>query len=460
MYRDLFDLAGIAILGWLPLILAPTWKPTRRLAESAIMPAYLAALYAVGLVAFIRESGAGFMASFGTADGVVGLLAQEPIALIAWIHILAFDQVAGLLIYRDNMRHRFVAMPIQSVILVLTLMVGPIGFALYWLLRVPRTAGAPVAWGVRDPMPESRAEPVRWADVAAQSTTRSLRAGVDVLVALWRREPLLVKTATLGLLLGGANVVVAAVNGSWIVGAEGRIAEAMKFDVAVGIYLLTLAAIAPLAGMPARVHRRWAAWIVGCSLYAFLMENGQAWRGLDPRFSAIAGPADRMLGGVFFLSALVLMGLFLEMVAAFFRDESLPDHPRLRVALRYGAVAAMASFGVGIVMSFVNGRAVLGGGNLMPLHAAGFHGLQAIPIIALLLGRAAVPAGLSVVHAAGAGWLLLCAGLLAQAMLGLPPAQPSPALAVSVLGALMWATAAAYAWRFGGAPAAAVRPTA
>ena len=56
-------------------------------------------------------------------------------------------KVVGLLIYRDNMRHRFVAVPLQSVILFLTLMFGPVGFLAYYVARVSNRRGGWVAWG-------------------------------------------------------------------------------------------------------------------------------------------------------------------------------------------------------------------------------------------------------------------------------------------------------------------------
>jgi hypothetical protein len=44
------------------------------------------------------ERGPGFIADFGTAEGVARLLTSEEIAWVAWLHILAFDQVIGLTI--------------------------------------------------------------------------------------------------------------------------------------------------------------------------------------------------------------------------------------------------------------------------------------------------------------------------------------------------------------------------
>jgi hypothetical protein len=525
VYRLLFDLAGYAIFAWLLVILLPGWRITRRVAESAVFPAYLAVLYVVGLVAVLRESGPGFMADFGSADGVLGLLAQEPVAIVAWIHILAFDQVVALLIYRDNMRHRFVPLPVQSLIMVATLMLGPVGFLAYWLVRVSRTRRA-VAWGesfaddvARDgsadvpaprfadvPAPRFDAVPApRFADVVGG------RKPVAAVLTLWQRERTLFGLAALGFTFAAVTIIIAAVNGGWLLGAEGRLLEAVKFDVAVGIYLLTLALIAPFAPVPDAARRRWLRWMVGLTVFNFAMENVQAWRGLDPRFSAVAGPVDQALGGLFFVSALGILVLFVDLLARFWSDDALPDHPALRLALRYGTVTMLFAFGIGVVMSMVGTR-YIGAGNMMTLHAVGFHGLQAVPLVALLAASlaaltesggvkatatlAATLAGpmataaptattaapmatappaatsaapmadtgdaadaafdpaaavLGITHIAGIGWLLLCTGLLVQALAGTPLAVPAAGLVITVLGAMLWACAAAVALMRGGA---------
>ena len=41
MYVTLFNIAGPAILAWVLLIFVPTWRGTRWLARSAIVPALL-----------------------------------------------------------------------------------------------------------------------------------------------------------------------------------------------------------------------------------------------------------------------------------------------------------------------------------------------------------------------------------------------------------------------------------
>jgi hypothetical protein len=446
MYRTLFDLAGLAMIGWALLILLPTWKWTRRVAETGVFPLYLSVLYVVGIMAVFRELGPGLMADFGSADGVLGLLTVESVALVAWIHILAFDQVVGVLIYRDNMKYRAVPVPVQSVLLFATLMLGPVGFLSYWAVRRARLRRRE-AWGEAEPPAVASAGPVA-APVEFGSVVGD--AGVTGgLIALLRRAPALVGLAVLGFTLALITSVIAAINGGWLLGQEGRLLEAVKFDLALGIFILTLALILPLAPFTARGRRRWVGWLTGLALFSYGVETIQSWRGLDPRFSTISSDADQILGGLFFLAALAIWLLFFLLIRTFFRPDALPDHRPLRLSLRYAAAGAFMAFGVGLVMSVLGGRVSGAAGDFMLAHAAGFHALQAVPVVALLLGANRLSAAVSIpwTHAAGVGWTLLCTGLVVQALTGAPPAAPSPALALSLAGAAIWVVAGVHAVR-------------
>ncbi|MDF2649913.1 MAG: hypothetical protein K0Q73_5718 [Paenibacillus sp.] len=138
MYEKLFALASIATPFWLLMMLLPTWRVTRFLANSAIFPIYLAVLYAVGIIAAIGSSGFGFMQDFGSVEGVIRLMSVPDFALLVWLHILCFDQAVGHYVYRDNMEHRYVPLPVQSILLFLILMFGPLGFLCYLALRTVR----------------------------------------------------------------------------------------------------------------------------------------------------------------------------------------------------------------------------------------------------------------------------------------------------------------------------------
>ena len=141
MTSTLFNLAGIAIVGWALMIFLPGWGVTKRIVEWAAFPALVSLIYVIGVAAVLMETGLGVVADFGSAEGVVGLLAQPDIAPIAWIHILAFDHLVGVVIFRDNLRKKVVALPLQSLILFLALMFGPAGFLTYWLVRAIRVGG-------------------------------------------------------------------------------------------------------------------------------------------------------------------------------------------------------------------------------------------------------------------------------------------------------------------------------
>jgi hypothetical protein len=135
MYETLFAVANLVLPFWMLMMFLPKWKVTRFVAQYTVVPVLIGVLYVVGLITAIAENGFAFMGEFGSAEGVIGLLADPGFALIAWIHLLCFDMAVGHYIFRDNMKHRYVPLPVQAVILFLTLMFGPLGFLCYVTLR-------------------------------------------------------------------------------------------------------------------------------------------------------------------------------------------------------------------------------------------------------------------------------------------------------------------------------------
>lgn len=212
MYENLFRLSSLAMIGWILLIFAPTWRGTRRLADSAFFPIYLAVLYAFGVAALLVQFGPAFIGDFGSADGVRRLLAQQDIALVAWLHILAFDQVIGIVIYRENMTRRYVPVPVQSALLFLTLMFGPLGYLAFMLVRVARRGT-----GAFGPDEEIRSVPATTAATGSDAPPR-----LSDIVARYREERGLTATALFGIALGVLTLVVIAVRGSSIVAPEGE----------------------------------------------------------------------------------------------------------------------------------------------------------------------------------------------------------------------------------------------
>ena len=195
----------------------------------------------------------------------------------------------------------------------------------------------------------------------------------------------LVLLGVAGIALGVFCLVVSAARGGIPIGREGDLMKPTTFDIAVGIFILTEALLLPSANFTERGRSRWVGWMIGLVAYGYTIETVQIFRGLDPRFSKIGTPVDRILGLVFFLTALSIMVLFILMAARFFRRDRDDADSAVLLAIKYGCATALGAFAAGIWMSVNAGRQTGATGNILPLHALGFHGLQAVPLVALLL---------------------------------------------------------------------------
>ncbi len=256
------------------------------------------------------------------------------------------------------------------------------------------------------------------------------------LLRLYSHERPLFWTGVLGIALCGVCFLGMAFHGV-IVEPEGNLYKAASFDIAVGLFLLTLALIVKISN----VGPLWRWTLICLALFGYSVETIQIFRGYDPRFSRVSTPLDQAFGGLFFLSALGIMVLFLVLMIRFFFRPTTAERGVLTLALRYGTAASLLAFGVGIGMSVFGGPGVGESGNLLPLHAAGFHGIQAIPLVALLLGWARVPEGRARrdVHLSGIVWLAACLAIAWQTSSGRSVLEPSAATAIAAAVLLAWA---------------------
>lgn len=426
MFPSLFQIAGLGIVGWLLLIFLPTWRPTRALADSAFFPTFIAILYAFGVGALVMENGFGFVADFGSVEGVTRLLATPHVAIVAWIHILAFDQAIGLWIYRENMRHRYVPLPLQSAILFLTLMFGPLGYLTFVLVRVARMGTGAFGDDVA-PAPRPRDDAV--------PTVRSI-------LESYREERRVAGVSCAGVALGTLMLILIAVRGSASVSPEGDLMKPATFDVAVGLFILSLIPWLPAAfGETGR--RRWRFWMTLLLIYAFGIETVQQLRGIDPRFSQ-AEPASQLFGMLFFISAMGIAALSIALAARAFEMPTTGRRGLLVLAARWASASMLIGFLAGFYLSANQGRFVGEAGNLLPLHAAGFHAVQAMPLVGLLFAwsAASTTSARRWLHVAGAAWASACVAVWWQTALGraVTDVRGAGTLAAICLG--IWALAA------------------
>jgi hypothetical protein len=257
----------------------------------------------------------------------------------------------------------------------------------------------------------------------------------------------IVLLSTFGIVVGIFCLALNAMRGGAPIGVEGDLTKPASFDIAVGIYLLTLAMLYPSARFTPRGSRHWIGWTIALFLYGFLLETVQTFRGIDPRFSHVGSLLDGILGSVFGLVAIGFIVLFVVLARQFFRDRTDSRSP-VTLAIRYGCVATLAAFAAGIWMSVIQGRHTGSAGNILALHALGFHGLQAIPVVALLLGWSGADAVHTRrwVHAAGITWLVVCAAVAYQTFIGHSVYERAPAMIVGVFMLVVWAAIAAFAF--------------
>jgi hypothetical protein len=114
---------------WLLLIFAPRWRWTKRLATFGV-PLLLATTYAALLLHGGRVEGGGY----GSLTQVAQLFTSRDLLLAGWIHYLAFDLFTGAWQTRDALRLGL-SQWLVAPCLVLTFLFGPVGLALYLLLR-------------------------------------------------------------------------------------------------------------------------------------------------------------------------------------------------------------------------------------------------------------------------------------------------------------------------------------
>ena len=264
-------------------------------------------------------------------------------------------------------------------------------------------------------------------------------------------NPIITWAGFAGIFLGVVVFAIWVARGGAPIPPEGELGKAITFDIAVGIYLLTLALLIPEARFSDSRRKRWTMWMVVVFTYSYSLENIQTLRGLDPRFTRAGGVVDQILGGLFGLVAIGMIVTFVVVARRFFlKGRPDADSPVL-LAIKYGCVATMAAFAAGLWMSAIAGRHTGPAGNILPLHALGFHGLQAIPVVALLLvwSGADTQEARKWVHYTAIIWLAACAAVAWQTIMGRSVLEIAPATVATGFLLVVWSAIAAFAlWRW------------
>jgi hypothetical protein len=129
---QLFTVANtVSLLCWILLAVLPTRRWVTHVVTGTAAPALFAAAYVTIVIAVLpRAEG-----SFSTLSGVAALFTNPWVLLAGWFHYLAFDLLIGTWEARDSVSRgvpRWLLVPC----LFLTLMLGPMGWGAYMLVRL------------------------------------------------------------------------------------------------------------------------------------------------------------------------------------------------------------------------------------------------------------------------------------------------------------------------------------
>ena len=128
----IFSLSGLLVMPfWALMIFLPHRHWTLRIVRSPLVilpPALLYAALALPRLAEVFPA-----VSSPTLVGIAALLGTPAGATIAWAHFLTFDLFVGRWAYLDG-RERGISALLMAPVLFLTLMLGPFGFFLLYLV--------------------------------------------------------------------------------------------------------------------------------------------------------------------------------------------------------------------------------------------------------------------------------------------------------------------------------------
>lgn len=238
-------------------------------------------------------------------------------------------------------------------------------------------------------------------------------------IRFFEGEKTLVLVGLLGFLLAGICGLFVLIRGAEVA-PGGDISKAFSFNAALGIFILSTAAIVPFSGLKARTRAVFRRGYIVLALYAYGAETIQNARGVNPRFVEDGSAFDHVVGNVFAFVALMLIVLYLVMAVGYFRSKTYARRPELILGIRYSMIAVLISFSAGVWISMNQGRFVGAHGNIIWLHGLGFHALQAIPLAAWLAENTALPnaARRMRIHGVGIAFLLGLAAIGCQTLQG------------------------------------------
>jgi Domain of unknown function (DUF4281) len=403
----LFRLSNLLVLPfWALMILLPRWRWTRRIMRSPFVSAAPALIYAalvlprLGTIwpAIARPTLTAVAALFGSPEG----------ATIAWVHFLAFDLFIGRWIYLESEDRRLSAL-LTAPVLFLTLMLGPLGFLIYFVIRAREAAkrGTQIS-----PARVNRSEP---SINGTQLGLRTADSNMTFLQRAWRTNRPLTILGVAMILVFLATLAGVLLDHRIITGAPAWLKPA-KFAVSVSVYCFTFVWLLGFVESRPRLARLAANVTVVSFIVEMTVILTQAARGTTSHFN-VTTPLNTFLWLTMgaFIVVVWTMNLLLAILLLF---ERIPNRP-FAWSLRLGLLVSLVGMGSGflmvrptheqlVTMAANHGPRIVGahsvgvadggpglpvigwstvGGDLRVAHFLGIHAMQILPFFGWFVAR-------------------------------------------------------------------------
>ena len=137
-FENIYIYSNFGILPfWLLLILIPNSKITQFFVNSIILPLILSVAYVYVIYQTILLDGPIFdiFKLYLSLDDLYAVFATESFLLVFFLHFIALNLFLGSWMSRDGIKYNIGRGP-MFIPLILVYFTGPLGFVLYWVIRV------------------------------------------------------------------------------------------------------------------------------------------------------------------------------------------------------------------------------------------------------------------------------------------------------------------------------------
>ena len=122
---------------WLMLIFIPRSKITQILVNSVIIPLLIsvAYVYLIYKMIILDEAIFDIFRLYLGLDDLYALFSTETFLLVFWLHFVAINIFVGSWMSKDSLKYN-ISKKIVFIPLLLVYFSGPLGLAIYWMLRI------------------------------------------------------------------------------------------------------------------------------------------------------------------------------------------------------------------------------------------------------------------------------------------------------------------------------------